>query len=72
MGRLLNWSKGFNCPGVVGKDVVKLLQDAICRRRVRRPIVFVYTVRCFSMLYYVSRIDPAGNILLFCFLALIH
>ncbi|NXQ12242.1 HXK3 protein, partial [Peucedramus taeniatus] len=26
---LLSWSKGFNCSGVVGKDVVELLQSAI-------------------------------------------
>ncbi|XP_054498907.1 hexokinase-3 isoform X1 [Agelaius phoeniceus] len=26
---LLSWSKGFNCSGVVGKDVVELLQAAI-------------------------------------------
>ncbi|KAF4790763.1 hexokinase-3 isoform X1 [Turdus rufiventris] len=26
---LLSWSKGFNCSGVVGKDVVQLLQSAI-------------------------------------------
>jgi len=34
VGRLIHWSKGFQCSGVEGKDVVKLLQDAICRRRV--------------------------------------
>jgi len=33
-GRLLHWSKGFKCAGVEGQDVVKLLQEAICRRRV--------------------------------------
>lgn len=26
---LLSWSKGFSCSGVVGKDVVQLLQSAI-------------------------------------------
>ncbi|XP_038006369.1 hexokinase-3 isoform X2 [Motacilla alba alba] len=29
---LLSWSKGFNCSGVVGKDVVQLLQAAIDKR----------------------------------------
>ena len=28
-GKLVNWSKGFNCPGVVGEDVVVLLQDSL-------------------------------------------
>jgi hexokinase len=29
---LVQWTKGFSCSGVVGKDVVKLLQEAIDRR----------------------------------------
>ncbi|XP_037605014.1 hexokinase-2-like isoform X2 [Sebastes umbrosus] len=29
---LIRWTKGFNCSGVEGKDVVKLLKDAIHRR----------------------------------------
>ncbi len=32
--KLLRWTKGFNCEGVEGEDVVKLLQDAIERRGV--------------------------------------
>ena len=32
---LSKWTKGFDCDGVVGEDVVKLLQDAINRRGVR-------------------------------------
>lgn len=31
-GRLVRWTKGFNCSGVEGEDVVKLLQAAIRRR----------------------------------------
>ena len=31
---LVTWTKGFDCDGVVGEDVVKLLQDAINRRGV--------------------------------------
>lgn len=31
---LVTWTKGFDCDGVVGQDVVKLLQDAINRRGV--------------------------------------
>ncbi|XP_013859515.1 hexokinase-2 [Austrofundulus limnaeus] len=30
---LIRWTKGFNCSGVEGKDVVKLLKEAIHRRR---------------------------------------
>lgn len=31
-GLLERWTKGFNCSGVVGEDVVRLLQEAIERR----------------------------------------
>uniref|UniRef100_A0A182SP46 Phosphotransferase n=1 Tax=Anopheles maculatus TaxID=74869 RepID=A0A182SP46_9DIPT len=33
-GILARWTKGFNCSGVVGEDVVQLLKDAIARRGV--------------------------------------
>ncbi|KAF9191232.1 glucokinase [Haplosporangium sp. Z 767] len=33
-GTLLRWTKGFNCPGAVGNDIVKLLQDALNRNKV--------------------------------------
>lgn len=33
-GLLVQWTKGFNCDGVVGKDVVILLQEALGRRNV--------------------------------------
>ncbi|XP_024921204.1 hexokinase-2-like [Cynoglossus semilaevis] len=29
---LIRWTKGFNCPGVEGRDVVTLLRDAVRRR----------------------------------------
>lgn len=29
---LVRWTKGFNCAGVEGEDVVKLLQEALERR----------------------------------------
>ena len=32
---LVSWTKGFSCTGVVGNDVVSLLQQAINRRQVR-------------------------------------
>ncbi|CAG0901734.1 unnamed protein product [Darwinula stevensoni] len=32
VGILVHWTKSFNCPGVVGKDAVKMLNDAIHRR----------------------------------------
>ena len=31
---LAKWTKGFDCDGVVGEDVVEMLQDAINRRGV--------------------------------------
>ncbi|XP_037916312.1 hexokinase type 2 isoform X1 [Hermetia illucens] len=31
-GLLVRWTKGFNCSGVVGEDVVQLLKDSIARR----------------------------------------
>lgn len=34
-GLLIKWTKGFNCAGVVGKNVVELLEAAIKRRTVR-------------------------------------
>lgn len=33
-GLLERWTKGFNCSGVVGLDVVQLLKDALARRNV--------------------------------------
>ena len=33
-GRLVRWTKGFNCSGVVDQDVVALLEAAIARRNV--------------------------------------
>ena len=32
VGRLVRWTKGFNCEGVEGEDVVRLLHDAIKRK----------------------------------------
>jgi hexokinase len=33
---LVSWTKGFSCTGVVGNDVVLLLQQAIDRRQVQK------------------------------------
>ncbi|KAF9346445.1 glucokinase [Mortierella sp. AD094] len=33
-GLLLRWTKGYSCPGAVGNDIVKLLQDALDRNNV--------------------------------------
>lgn len=33
-GILERWTKGFNCSGVVGEDVVQMLKDALARRNV--------------------------------------
>ena len=32
-GVLVNWTKSFNCPGVIGEDAVKLLNEALERKR---------------------------------------
>ena len=32
-GRLVRWTKGFNCSGVVGEDVVGLLEEAIGKQK---------------------------------------
>ncbi|KAF9541083.1 glucokinase [Mortierella hygrophila] len=34
-GMLLRWTKGFNCPGAVGSDIVQLLQEALDRKEVK-------------------------------------
>jgi hexokinase len=31
VGVLVAWTKSFNCPGVVGQDAVKMLNDAVKR-----------------------------------------
>lgn len=33
-GTLASWSKGFECPNAIGKDVVQLLQDALDRKHI--------------------------------------
>lgn len=33
-GQLVRWTKGFDCSGVVGEDVVALLEKAIAKRNV--------------------------------------
>lgn len=37
-GLLMQWTKGFNCSGVVGEDVVKMLKEALARRGVSSSI----------------------------------
>lgn len=37
-GLLMQWTKGFNCSGVVGEDVVKMLKEALARRGVSSNI----------------------------------
>lgn len=41
-GLLERWTKGFNCSGVVGNDVVQLLKDAIDRRGVSKILNKIY------------------------------
>ncbi|KAJ1918722.1 hypothetical protein H4219_002444 [Mycoemilia scoparia] len=38
-GKLMHWTKGITAPGCVGKDVVRLLHDALLRRHIRVDIV---------------------------------
>lgn len=50
-GLLVRWTKGFNCAGVVGEDVVQLLKDAIAKRGVNfifinSRIIFCYFFFC--------------------------
>ncbi|PSN38247.1 Hexokinase type 2 [Blattella germanica] len=39
-GLLERWTKGFNCSGCVGEDVVQLLKDALARRNVENAELF--------------------------------
>lgn len=34
-GTLISWTKGFNCPDAIGKDMVKLLQQALDKRHLK-------------------------------------
>lgn len=36
VGLLESWTKGFNCSGVVGEDVVRMLKEALARRGVSK------------------------------------
>ncbi len=40
-GRLLLWNKGFECDGVLGKDVVAMLRDALKKEGVNVPVTAV-------------------------------
>lgn len=35
-GILLKWTKGFQASGCEGQDVITLLKEAVCRRKVRK------------------------------------
>lgn len=50
IGRLVTWTKGFKCSGVVGNDVVKLLQEACKRRGVSSCYVWLWQMLA---IYYV-------------------
>lgn len=41
-GYLKTWTKGFSCSGVVGEDVVEMLEDAIRRRGVSFHSCHIY------------------------------
>jgi hexokinase len=40
-GTLMHWTKGFNCSGAIGKDVVIMLQDAFLRKNIHVNIAAV-------------------------------
>lgn len=42
--RLVSWTKGFACSGVVGEDVVQLLREAIKRRSVSIYKKYIYFI----------------------------
>lgn len=44
-GNLVRWTKGFNCSGVVGEDVVALLEKAIAKRKVSALFYFKTVVQ---------------------------
>lgn len=39
--RLVSWTKSFNCPGVEGKEVVELLQNAINNKKLQVKVVAI-------------------------------
>ncbi|XP_076372364.1 hexokinase type 2-like isoform X1 [Tachypleus tridentatus] len=39
--RLVTWTKGFRCAGVEGEDVVKLLREAVLRKKINIDVVAV-------------------------------
>jgi hexokinase len=41
VGRLVNWTKSFNCSGVIGEDVVKMLNAALRKQGVDVDVVAV-------------------------------
>ena len=48
-GYLLTWTKGFSAKNTIGKDIVKLLQDAFDRKHLHvRCVALVNDVSCLS------------------------
>jgi len=54
--RLVAWTKGFNCAGVEGEDVVQLLRNAIKRRGVRNDYYFLIVILDINEFFFVERI----------------
>lgn len=66
VGRLARWTKGFNCDGVVGEDVVTLLQQAIKRRgdiNVECVAILNDTVGCLMSCAFTDHSTEVGVIL---------
>lgn len=52
-GYLNSWTKGFNCSGVVDEDVVRLLKEAIKRRKVNYDrIINYFLYYCYGIYSY--------------------
>jgi len=45
-GKILTWTKGFSAKNAIGNDVVKLLQDAFDRKRMRVKCVALVNDVC--------------------------
>lgn len=59
-GTLINWTKGFECTGAVGKDVVQLLQEALDRRHIHVKCSALVNDTCGTLM---ARAYEAGSCL---------
>jgi len=57
VGRLVQWTKGFRCAGVEGEDVVRLLDEAIKRRKVFYYLFCIHIVFLKFVQFLLFKID---------------